>query len=197
MQRFEITGDDDRLVLSMSLGYQRLGQGCLLLFLTTVCVTIIGILAVVQGDVAAGGKDLTKEAGFFDPHANHFGFLWLIATVLAGVALPLYIWKLYQTTVTFVFDRETDRFTRNGKVITRLSKVEAVRVRHSDDPDQRELHKLLVVYGDGFELPLDNWYDERETYYVAHEIAAFLGLHVLGERFPLPDSDLLPGEPGR
>jgi hypothetical protein len=182
MGRFEIAGDDEHLLLTQSLGYQRMAQGCLLITLTFSCITILGMLAVVQGNVVIPNRSAYDDLNLLNPRGNHFAFLWLIATVLMGVLLPIYVAKVYRAKTVFSFDRTTGLFSHNGRPVTQLSRIESVRIRHTEDPDHRVLHKLIIVHSDGFEVPLDDWYDEMEMNYVAREISEFLGVRIVGVR---------------
>jgi hypothetical protein len=177
MGRFQISGDDDHLLLALTPGYQRLLTGCVMLAFTFVCVTLLAVLAIVKGDIG-GGQDMN----FINPRANHFGFLWLGTSLAAAVLTPIYALKVILAPIVFRFDRRTGLFTRCGKTIAPLARVEGVRIDHSDDPDNRALHRLVVMHSDGFETPLDNWYDEQETNFVAGEIAEFCNVRVTGLR---------------
>jgi hypothetical protein len=182
MGRFEIAGDDEHLLLTQSLGYQRMAQGCLLITLTFSCITILGILAVLEGNVSDPNRSAYSDLNPLNPRGNHFAFLWLIATVLMGVLLPIYVAKVYRAKTVFSFDRITGLFSHNDRPITQLSRIEAVRIRHRDDPDHRSIHTLIIIHSDGFEVPLDDWYDEMEMNYVAREISEFLGVRIVGAR---------------
>jgi hypothetical protein len=179
MRRFQVSGDEDHLSLSQSPGLQRVVPGCMMLGFAFVCLSFLAVLAVIKGNVGAhGGEDMN----FLNPRANHFGFLWLTTTIAVSVLTPIFALKVILAPVVFRFDRRTRLFTRNGKTIAPLSKVEAVRIEHADDPDNRSLHKLVVIHSDGFEVPLDNWYNEIETNFVAELIAGFCGVKVTGLR---------------
>jgi hypothetical protein len=182
MRRFQITGDDDHLSLTLTPGLQRIIPGCMMLGFTFICVTLLGVLAIIKGDVNAAVHDSAGDLNFLSPRGNHFGFLWLTTTLLAAVLTPLYATKVILAPIVFRFDRRTGLFTRCGKKVAPLGKVEGVRIYHADDPDNRTLHKLAVIHTDGFETPLDNWYDEREISFVGGIIAEFCGVKLRGVR---------------
>lgn len=165
----------------MTPGYQRVIPGCLLMVLMFACVSVLAVLAILKGDVGASART-ADDMNFINPRANHFGFLWLTTTLAATVLTPVYAVRVILATIVFRFDRGTGLFTRNGKKIAPLGKVECVRILHSDDPDNRALHKLVVLHSDGFETPLDNWYDEPEMNHLAREIAEFCNVRVVGLR---------------
>jgi hypothetical protein len=129
MRRFQISEDEDRLTLTLNPGYQRVIPGCMMLGFTFLCVTVLAVLAIVKGNVGGAPGDMN----FINPRANHFGFLWLTTSLLASVLTPLYAFKVILAPIVFRFDRETNLFTRCGKTIAPLGKVEHVRIVHSDD----------------------------------------------------------------
>src|SRR5207248_2549251 len=115
---------------------------------------------------------------FTDPHANHFGFLWLVGVALVAVLLPIYAVLIYRMRLVYVFDRTTNRFAHNGKQIAPLRRIESVRFSRHDDCDDRAIFRLAVVHSDGFTCELDEWYDEDELRAVAAAIADFTHTHV-------------------
>lgn len=174
MSRISVKREEKRLVLTLSPPPARMAFGFLLLFFTLACMTPLGILGVMQ---AASEEHGTREAlslGFTDPHANHFGFLWLLGVLLIAIALPIYAWKLYRANITYVFDRVTGKLTRNGKVVAPLRRIESIRLWQYEDCDDRSLYKLSIVHSDGFEHDIDEEYEEAEMRSIAHAIADFL-----------------------
>ncbi len=181
MQRFQINGDEERLELTMELGYQRILNGCLIVGFTFIWVTALAVLAVVHGN-SENASASSNEWGYLNPRGNHFGFLWLLATLFIGALIPLYASKVINSKRVFLFDKSTGLFTHNGKTVTELRKIDSVKVRHRNDPDERPVHMLLIIYNDGFEEALDNWYDEDEMYYTAGVIGEFLRVPQYGIR---------------
>jgi len=180
MSRFEVSKDPERLTLTMALGYQRLVVGCLLLGLTVICITLIGLLAVLHAPEGVH-SGMSDPALFVDRHANHFGFLWMVATILTGVLVPVGLVRILKSSLTFEFDRTQGLFTRNGKRICKLSRVEGVRIRRLDDADARSVYRLSVLHGDGFETAIENWYDLSGIRYLAYNIADYLDVPLSGD----------------
>jgi hypothetical protein len=180
MPRIQITGDDDRLALTLFPGYRKVAQGCMLIAFTFVCITLVGILAILQGNVSTPTPAATASLELTNPRGNHFGFLWLCATTFMSVLIPAYVAMVYHQRIVFLFDKEEGVFLHNRRVVAPLHRVEAVRLRHSTDPDGRILHKLLIVHTDGFEVPVDDWYNAHEITYVARVVAGFLDIPIFG-----------------
>jgi hypothetical protein len=194
MSRFEVSRDPERLTLTMALGYRRLLVGCMLLALTIVCITMIGLLAVLHAP-DSGPTGSSDPLLFFDRHANHFGFIWLFATVVMGVLVPVGLVRMLKSSLTFEFDKTTGLFTRNGKRITKLAKIEAVRIRRADDADNRSVYWLSVLHGDGFETAIENWYDLAEVRLLAHHVSSFLEVRTTGDPGEdVVDIDAIPGD---
>ncbi len=147
--------------------------GFLLLFFTLACLAPLGILGVMQAASHEQGGSQPPLLGFTDPHANHFGFLWLLGVGIIAISLPVYAVKLYSANITYLFDRAAGRLTRNGKSIARLNRIEAVQLWQFEDSDDRSILKLSIVHSDGFVHEIDEGYDEAEMRAVAQEIAEF------------------------
>jgi hypothetical protein len=116
---------------------------------------------------------------FLDPTFNHFGFLWLIGALAAGGLVPLYAVRVYRAATAYRFSRVTGLFTKNGRRITTLSRIEYVQVRPILDADDRASYRLSLLYGDGNEEFIDESYDEREIRWLAREIAGFVDVEVV------------------
>jgi len=189
LSRIDVRIEDRRLIVSLTPPPGRMAFGFLLLFFTMACLTPLGVLGVLQGgsQEQSGGKPMLLS--FMDPHANHFGFLWLLGVSLVCLAIPLYAVKLYRANISYVFDRNTGRFTRNGKSIARLQRIEAVRVWRFADSDDRALYMLSIVHSDGFVQEIDQAYDEAEIRYVAEQIADFVRSKVTSNG-PLEEENL-------
>ena len=177
MGRIQISGDDDHLSLTLTPGAQRVVPGCMMLGFTFFCLTLLAVLAIVKADIGGG-----EETNFVNPRANHFGFLWLTTTLAAAIVTPIYAVRVILAPIVFRFDRETGFFTQCGKKVAPLTKIESVKIAHADDPDNRTLHRLVVVHSDGFETTVDNWYDEEESNFVAKVVADFCCVKVIGLR---------------
>jgi hypothetical protein len=173
MSRISIKREGKRLILTLSPPPARMAFGFLLLFFTLACLTPLGILGIMQAAVNEQGSSQSPTLGFTDPHANHFGFLWLVGVGLVAVALPIFAWKLYRANITYSFDRVSGKLTRNGKVIAPLRRIESVRLWQHEDCDDRMLYRLSIIHSDGFEHDIDESYDEAEMWSVAREVADF------------------------
>jgi hypothetical protein len=180
MSRFEVSKDPERLTLSMALGYRRLLVGCLLLALSIICISMVGLMAVLRAP-SAGPMGNADPLLFFDRHANHFGFIWLVATLVMGLLIPVGLVRMMKSSLTFEFDRTAGLFTRNGRRISRLSKIEAVRIRREDDADDRSVYTLSVIHGDGFETAIENWYDLAAIRELARTISDYLRVPTVGD----------------
>jgi len=174
MSRISVKREEKRLVLTLSPPPARMAFGFLLLFFTLACLTPLGILGIMQAASDEQGTSHPASLGFTDPHANHFGFLWLLGIGFIAIALPVYAWKLYRANITYVFDRVTGMLTRNGKVIAPLRRIESIRLWQYEDCDDRALYKLSIVHSDGFEHDIDEEYDEAEMWSIAHMVADFI-----------------------
>jgi hypothetical protein len=193
MSQFEISHSEERLTLTLPPPAGRMTFGFLLLFFTLMFLMPIGILGVMQ---AAESTDrthpitrATEGLDFTDPQTNHFGFLWMIGFGLVVLALPLYAFRIYRSAIVYQFDRASNRFTRGGKLIAPLRRVEGVRLRQVEDADDRPLYKMAVVHSDGFEAEIGEWYDYEETHAVAQEIASWTRTRLVESLHPisLPD----------
>src|SRR5579872_1130706 len=155
MSRFDIARDEEQLTLTLPAPPWRMAVGFLLLCFTIACLTPLGILGVLQETPSHRGMSPAGSLGFTDPHANHFGFLWLIGFCLILVLLPVYAVKMYRACLVFRFDRATGRLTRNGRTVAPLRRIEAIRVTRTDDADDRSLYKLSIAHSDGFLVEID------------------------------------------
>jgi hypothetical protein len=169
---FEVERDGYMLTLRLPNQGGFGATGCLLFASTMFFILVLGVLSVIQTERDGGGPATPTHA--FVPTENHFGFLWLFATVGMFVAVPLYVRRSYRASLNFSFDRATDGFYRNSTRLCALRKVESVRIRETKDPDDRYLYLLEVCHSDGCEVMLHNGYDEREVMNIANEIATFI-----------------------
>ena len=172
----------DRLTLTLPQGDRLIAVGFPLFLLAIVCVTLLGLLALVfDANDALRGSRGGGDGGFFDPSRNHLGFLWLVALFLMLVFLPVYVSRTIRARIVWSFDRGADVFSRNGRWIAALRRVEQVRVRALNDPEGTFLYRLFVIYGDGREILLHQSYDEVEIWILAHEIGDFVGVRAAGK----------------
>lgn len=183
VSRVAISRTEERLTLTLPQGDRLFTTGCPLFLLALVCLTVLGLLALVfEAQYGAqrglGGAGPGGDADLIAPGRNHLGFLWLLALLLMVAFLPLYVIRAGRARIVYAFDRPADAFTRNDRRIAALRRVEQVRVRALNDPDGALVHRLFVVYGDGREIFLDQSYGEPEIWILAHEIADFVGVGV-------------------
>jgi len=148
-------------------------QGCLLFAFSMTFVSIMGILTVVRTAEIDDRVPSDDAARLFAPAKNNFGFLWLVALFLLFVVVPFYIWRAYQSALTYSFDRKVGHAARNGRDLFPLHKLEYVCIKESQDPDDAYLYSLQLIYGDGYDLTLFTGYEERTVMNLANEIASF------------------------
>jgi hypothetical protein len=179
---YDIHRDRDRLTLTKSLGDRITSTGCLLFFGAFASITAIGLLSLMQdvSFVDAGGRDAPQDdARFFHPRYNHFGYFWAVGSLLMLFLVPFYVVRAHRSSLVFCFDRTSGLFSRNGKPVAALARIEYVWIRETRDPDDAYLYLLLIVYSDGHELLIDNSYDERRIVNLAKEVAAFLDVRMV------------------
>mgnify|MGYP006169435105 FL=1 len=75
-------------ILRLSLrapGYMNV-NGCSLVAFTLFCNFVLAMLAIVSR------KTVSRDASdFFSPSGNHFGFLWLVSTIVTFIGLPIFL----------------------------------------------------------------------------------------------------------
>ncbi len=169
---FEVHRDGYQLSLRLQDAQGGFGWGgCLLFAFTMFFVLVLGVLSVLQTERIGGGP--ANPAHALVPTENHFGFLWLFSSLAMFVAVPLYVRRTYRGTLTFSFDRATDGFYRNNRLVCPMRRVECLRLCESHDPDGQYLYLLELCFGDGEHCLLHNGYEEREVMNLANEIASF------------------------
>src|ERR1051325_7054100 len=105
MTRFDITHDEDRLTVTKVPAANRMVVGFFLLFSTLAFLTPIGILGGMKVGTQADARSAGGLLDFTDPHANHFGFLWLVGVALVAILLPIYAVFIYRMRLVYSFDR--------------------------------------------------------------------------------------------
>ena len=183
---FDITRDANALTLRLENHGEVTLQLCLLFAFTMLFVLGLGVLAVLQFATPPPLPPHThtyvgidNPARFLSPEQNYFGFCWVLVLVALVFGIPVYVARVYRAALVFTFCRSDDAVLRNNRLITRLRKVEYVRLREIRDPDDRYLYHLDLVYGDGREMPVHSAYEERQVMNLANEIAAFVGTKVV------------------
>lgn len=184
MRQFEIDAEPDRLTLTLPVERRLVAAGCPLFLLSSACLLALGGLSVLQ-ESDSRDPGVGAASRFFNPHANEFGFLWALACLFLVVFVPFYVWMVRRTSTVFTFDRARGEFFRYGRTVTRLSRIEQVRVRRLRDPDGYADFEVAVVYGDGRQEFIDDTPDEAEATVLAQKIADFVGVEVVSARQPL------------
>ncbi|MBC8103671.1 MAG: hypothetical protein H7Z41_13930 [Cytophagales bacterium] len=169
----------DELLLRLENRGELTMKGCALLFFTMFCILVIGVMSVIETaqtpKMQMGVEDPSR---LFAPTQNHFGFLWLISSLLMFVAVPLYVMAVYRSALAYRFNRRENTFHRGTQKICRLRRIEYLRLSEEKDPDSNYLYLLRVVHSDGQEMLLHNGYEEREMLNLANAIGSFLGTEV-------------------
>lgn len=191
---FEVEKTNDRLTLRPCVGAPQMVTGCLVLATIFACVLALGILSVVEESQMTSVAQMPGAArGGWTPQGNHFGFLWVAATVIGVVAVPVAIAVLYRGGPLYVFDRRANEFRRDRTLLTRLGRIESVCVRRItpvEDTSDRPLYQLLILFGDGRECPLRESHQNETLEVLAQEIADFVDRKVVRQT-PAPGALLL------
>lgn len=182
MSQFEIVREAERLTLTVPMERRLLMLGCPLFLLAFASVLLLGILCVLQDAHTAHSPTSVEPLSLFSPHVNHFGFLWLLSSVLISILVPLYVFWIGRDSQVFTFDRAEDRFMRHGKMIAPLRKIEHVQMRRSCDGGSRTKHALYLSYLDGHEMFIEESHDEGGMERLAQALADFVGVPVVGSR---------------
>jgi len=180
---FDITQDRDSLILRFEDRGEVTMRGCLFFACLGVFVLMLGLLALIEA-ASAPAQTLTAHnpsnpAQLLGPTENHFGILWGIGVVGVVIGVPLYNRSLYHSSLIYTFRRSDDVLLRGSYRITRLRQIEYLTIRESQDPDDRYIYILDIVYGDGRHLEMHRGYEEREIMNLANEISAFTARRVI------------------
>nr|CAA9210830.1 hypothetical protein AVDCRST_MAG63-1540 [uncultured Armatimonadetes bacterium] len=179
MSRFEVSRDDERLMLTVATDEARMVNGCVWFGIAFVSVLILALLSLVLDAQSPNAGSMGGTAGTPEPLANHFSALWLGALVLTAVLATFYVYAVYDSRVVYAFDRINGVFTINRKVVTTLRRIEHVCVKRGKDPAERDLYDLAVVYADGHRITIDRSYAEGDVDVLAAEIADYIGVRVV------------------
>lgn len=171
---YRVGRGDDTLTLRLENRGELTVKAVLLFSFTMTFILIVGVLSVIQTANVGSRTTLDDPQTLFAPTRNHFGFLWLVASLLMFILVPLYLRRTYRSTLVFSFDRAANAFTKSGKQITRLTRIEYICLRETKDPDGAYLYLLSILYGDGYEVQLYNGYEERTAMNLANEISTFI-----------------------
>jgi len=182
MSRFVVSREEERLTLTEPMERRLLMLGCPLFACAAFSVLLLAFLSVIHEAQTPGTSTSTEPLRFFDPSVNHFGFLWLVASVLLAILVPLYAFLIHRDSVVFTFDRSNGRFSRHGKVVAPLRRIEYLQIRKSADGGGMPSYTLFVVYLDGHEMFIEQSHDEDDTWRLAMEIADFLSVRAVGSQ---------------
>lgn len=175
---YDVATTRDILTLRMENRGEFTMKACCAIGLAMLCICAVGVMSIIQtSDVAtapSGSGVMEAPEQFFAPQHNHFGFIWLASSILMLVLVPVYIANAYKAAVMFTFDKAEDRFLCGKKQLSRLTRVEHLRLTEVKDPDARFLYLVDVIYGDGKQVLLHNGYDEREAMNLANEVSIFI-----------------------
>ena len=105
-------------ILRLSLrspGYMNV-NGCSLVVFTLFCNFVLAMLAIVSR------KSVSREASdFFSPSGNHFGFLWLVSTVVTFLGLPIFLTYILKPVRQVTFDKTRNELLSGNKRLCALT----------------------------------------------------------------------------
>jgi hypothetical protein len=184
---FDVEQTDERLTLAPALGLGKILTGCGVLVAAFGCVLALGLLSILQESQMTGENLAPGANGGFTPHGNHFGLFWIVGSVVSLVLVPISVRILYNGAPAFVFDRGTGTLRRGKRDLARLGRIEAICVRRitpMEDNEERPLYHLLVLHGDGFEVPLSESHHNETLEVLAEQIARFVDRAVVHQTPP-------------
>lgn len=158
-------------ILRLSLrapGYMNV-NGCTLVVFTIFCNFVLGLLAIVSRTTVS-----RNVSDFFSPSGNHFGFLWLISSIVTFIGLPIFLTYVLRPVRQVTFDRARNELLSRNTKLCSLTKVDYVRLTDSQDTDRKSLTAITIDYADGVLLEIVEVYDEQ----MAREIANLISSHV-------------------
>jgi hypothetical protein len=180
-------------ILRLSLrspGYMNV-NGCSLVAFTLFCNFVLAMLAIVSR------KSVSREASdFFSPSGNHFGFLWLVSTIVTFIGLPIFLTYILRPVRLVTFDKTRNDFLSGNKRLCALTKLDYIRLTDSQDTDRKSLTSVSIDYADGNIFDLVEVYDEQMARDIANLISRHVGKSILwAERGNFPDqmAELNPG----
>ena len=172
-------------ILRLSLrspGYMNI-NGCSLVAFTLFCNFVLAMLAIVSR------KSVSREASdFFSPSGNHFGFLWLVSTIVTFIGLPIFLTYILRPVRQVTFDKTRNDFLSGNKRLCALTKLDYIRLTDSQDTDRKSLTSVSIDYADGNIFELVEVYDEQMARDIANLISRHVGKSILwAERGNFPD----------
>ena len=172
-------------ILRLSLrapGYMNV-NGCSLVAFTLFCNFVLAMLAIVSR------KTVSRDASdFFSPSGNHFGFLWLVSTIVTFIGLPIFLVYVLRPVRQVTFDKTRNEFLSGNKRLSALTKLDYIRLTDSQDTDRKSLTSVSIDYADGNLFELVEVYDEQMARDIANLISRHVGKSILwAERGNFPD----------
>jgi hypothetical protein len=172
-------------ILRLSLrapGYMNI-NGCSLVMFTIFCNFVLGMLAIVSRTTVS-----RNVSDFFSPTGNHFGFLWLVSTIVTFIGLPIFLTYILKPVRQVTFDRTRNEILSGNKKLCLLTKLDYVRLTDSQDTDRKSLTAVSIDYADGALLEIVEVYDEQMARDIANMISRHTGKPILwSERGNFPD----------
>lgn len=172
-------------ILRLSLrapGYMNI-NGCSLVMFTIFCNFVLGMLAIVSRTTVS-----RNVSDFFSPTGNHFGFLWLVSTIVTFIGLPIFLTYILKPVRQVTFDRTRNEILSGNKKLCLLTKLDYVRLTDSQDTDRKSLTAVSIDYADGALLEIVEVYDEQMARDIANKISRHTGKPILwSERGNFPD----------
>lgn len=172
-------------ILRLSLrapGYMNI-NGCSLVMFTIFCNFVLGMLAIVSRTTVS-----RNVSDFFSPTGNHFGFLWLVSTIVTFIGLPIFLTYILRPVRQVTFDKTRNEVLSGNRKLCLLTKLDYVRLTDSQDTDRKSLTAVSIDYADGELLDIVEVYDEQMARDIANMISRHTGKPILwAERGNFPD----------
>jgi hypothetical protein len=134
-------------------------------------------------------KTVSRDASdFFSPSGNHFGFLWLVSTIVTFIGLPIFLVYVLRPVRQVTFDKTRNDFLSGNKRLCALTKLDYIRLTDSQDTDRKSLTSVSIDYSDGNIFELVEVYDEQMARDIANLISGHVGKSIVwAERGNFPD----------
>ncbi len=172
-------------ILRLSLrapGYMNV-NGCSLVMFTVFCNFILGMLAIVSRTTVS-----RNVSDFFSPTGNHFGFLWLVSTIVTFIGLPICLTFILKPVRQVTFDKPRNEILLGNRKVCLLIKLDYVRLTDGQDTDRKSLTSVSIDYADGALLEIVEVYDEQMARDIANMISRHSGKPILwSQRGNFPD----------
>ena len=156
---------------------------CSLVMFTLFCNFILAMLAIVSRTTVSRNVN-----DFFSPTGNHFGFLWLVSTIVTFIGLPIFLIYVLKPVRQVTLDKTRNELLRGNRKLCALTKVDFVRLTDSQDTDRKSLTAVSIDYMDGCLLEVVEVYDEQMARDIANLISRHVGKRIVwSERGNFPD----------